>query len=120
MRERRERTIVSAGQSTVELLAAVPLVALVGLICLQGLIAGAISVQADNAAHAAAVAWAHRGESGTDAAAAARAALPGWARGRVRVRTTGNFIRVTLRPRTLIPGLGLEWHARSPLPVAEG
>ena len=58
--------------AVVEVVGLVPLVLLVGLICLQGLAIGATAVRADNAAHAAAVAFAERGAG--SAAAAARAA----------------------------------------------
>jgi hypothetical protein len=40
-----------------------------------------------------------------DPRAAARDALPGWGRDRVRVRVSGRSVRVRLPPPTLVPGL---------------
>ncbi len=69
---------------------------------LQALAAGAAAELADHAAQSAAVAIAQ----GRDGAAAARAAVPGWARGRIEVRTSTTRVRVTLTPPSLLPGLG--------------
>jgi Flp pilus assembly protein TadG len=94
--KRRQR-----GQSTVEAVALAPIVLLVGLVCLQALVVGAGAVQVDNAAHAAAVAWA---ESGADAARrAASSALPGWSRSDVATRISGGRVYVSVRPRAVVP-----------------
>lgn len=89
------------GQSVVELVAATPIVLICGLLCLQALAAGASHVYADNASHAGALA----ATMGEDPARAARAALPGWSRGRVRVTVRRGSVRVRLRPRALVPPL---------------
>ncbi|HEX8647463.1 MAG TPA: hypothetical protein VF715_11230 [Thermoleophilaceae bacterium] len=84
----------SAGQASVELLGALPAILLTGLIVLQLLALGYSKVLAGNAAEAAALAAA----GGGDARAAAREALPGWSRARMRVESGGGRIRVRLRP----------------------
>lgn len=88
------------GQASVELVALLPLVVAVALALLQALAAGRASELAGHAAHAGAVAIAQGG----DGAAAARAALPGWARSRVRIEVRGTRVRVRLTPRTILPG----------------
>jgi hypothetical protein len=97
------------GQSTVEVLAFLPIVLLCGVLGLQGLIAGANFVVADNAAHAGALA----GELGDDPRAAARSAAPGWATSRIDVRVRGRRVGVRLRPRALFPPLARLLVARS-------
>jgi len=62
------------GQSSIEVLGAIPLMLVVVLACAQLLTAGAARVAASSAANAAAMALLQGG----DAAAAARAAAPGW------------------------------------------
>jgi hypothetical protein len=91
----------SRGQSLVELVAIAPVVILCGLIGLQALVAGATFVYADNAAHAGALA----GQLDTDPVAAASAAAPGWASGRVFVEKRGRVINVKLTPRAIVPPL---------------
>jgi hypothetical protein len=90
-----------AGQSTVELVAALPALLLVGLLALQLLAAGYALTLADGAAEAGALALA----SGRPAAAAVRAALPGWARDDVDVSVSGGRITVRLRPPSLLPAV---------------
>jgi Flp pilus assembly pilin Flp len=90
------------GQATVELAVLAPLLVLVVLAAAQLLAAGAASVLADNAAEAAAVALLQD----ADPVAAARAALPGWSRGRVRVKVEGRHVRVRLRPPSPVARLG--------------
>ena len=90
------------GQATVELAVLAPLLAAVVLAAAQLLAAGAASVLADHAAEAGAVALLQD----ADPAAAARAALPGWSRGRVRVTVEGRRVRVRLRPPAPVAGLG--------------
>ena len=82
------------GQASVELLAGLPALGLATLIAVQLLLAGYSLTIADGAAEAGAIA----GAAGQDAGAAAREALPGWARGRARVSAAGGRVRVELRP----------------------
>jgi hypothetical protein len=79
-----------------------PLVVAVALAVLQALAAGQARELAEHAAQSAAVAIAQ----GRDGTAAARAALPGWARTRVEVAVRGRRVRVRVTPRSLLPGLG--------------
>jgi hypothetical protein len=90
------------GQAAVELVALLPLLAAVALGALQALAAGAAFELAGHAAHSGAVALAE----GRDGAAAARAAVPGWSRGRIAVTVRGSRVRVRLTPPALVPGLG--------------
>ena len=78
-----------------------PIVLVCGLLGLQALAAGATHVYADNAAHAGALAV----ELGSDPEDAARAALPGWAKGRVALETDAKRVRVELLPRAIVPQL---------------
>lgn len=87
-----------AGQSTVELVAALPMLLLAGLLALQLLVAGYALTLADGAAEAGALALA----SGRPVANAARAALPGWAKDDVDVSTSGGRVIVRLRPPSLL------------------
>ena len=90
-----------AGQATVELVAVLPLLAAVALAAGQVLAAGAASSFAGHAAEAGAVAILEGGAAGD----AARAAVPGWSRGRMEVAVEGKTVRVALRPPTLFPPL---------------
>ncbi len=90
----------SAGQASVELLAGLPALLLAGLIGFQLLAAGWALTLADNAAEAGALARV----AGADPQAAARDALPGWARDRVSVVTDGGRVEVRLRPPSPLPG----------------
>ena len=82
------------GQASVELLGALPAVLVTGFVVFQLLAVGYAKVLAGNAAGAAALAAA----GGGDARGAARAALPGWSRARMRVESRGGRIVVRLRP----------------------
>jgi hypothetical protein len=82
------------GQASVELVAVLPALLLAGLVTLQLLAAGYALTLADGAAEAGAVALV----AGNDAPAAVREALPGWARGRMRVEVRGGRVEVRLRP----------------------
>jgi len=82
------------GQSLVEMLGAVPAVLVLGLVLMEALAVGYSSLLAGTAAEAGALALA----GGRDARAGARDALPGWSRGRARVRVRNGRVRVTLRP----------------------
>lgn len=91
-----------AGQATVEFAVLAPMLVVVVLTAAQLLAAGAAGALADHAAEAAAVALLQ----GADPAAAARAAVPGWSRGRMNVRVEGRRVRVRLRPAAPISALG--------------
>jgi len=90
-----------SGQSTVELVAALPALLLTGLLALQLLAAGYTLTLADGAAEAGALALA----SGQPAVAAARGALPGWAEDDVEVSVQGGRVVVRLRPPSPLPAL---------------
>jgi hypothetical protein len=89
------------GQASVELLAGLPALLLAGLIGFQLLAAGYALTLADGAAEAGALARV----AGADPEEAAREALPGWARDRVRVAADGGRVEVLLRPPSPLPGL---------------
>jgi hypothetical protein len=97
----RARVRGERGQASVELVALTPLVVAIVLAAAQVLAAGAARELAGHAAGAGAVALLQ----GADAEAAAREAVPGWSRGRLRVRVDGRRVRVRLRPRAFVPGL---------------
>jgi hypothetical protein len=82
------------GQATVEVLAMVPVLGLAGGAIFEALAAGAARELAGHAAEAGAVAV----TEGDDPRAAARAAVPGWGRGRVHVVVRGEHVRVRIRP----------------------
>jgi hypothetical protein len=105
VRERR-------GQASVELLGAVPVVLLVGLVLLQLLAVGYSAVLAGNAAEAGALAIAGGAAQPLDAA---RAAVPGWSRARMRVTVHAGSVEVSMRPPAVLEALGrrLEVHARA-------
>lgn len=86
-----------SGQASVELVALLPLVATIGFGGFQVLAAGAAEEVAGSAAEAGAVALLQDG----DASAAARRALPHWARSRSTVRVGGRRITVRVEPRGL-------------------
>jgi len=89
------------GQASVEFVAIVPLIVAVVLAVAQVLAAGAARELADHAAAAGAVALLQ----GADPEAATRDAVPGWSRGRLRVRVDQRRVRVRVRPRAFVPGL---------------
>lgn len=90
---RRLRT-ADHGQATVELLGAVPALLLLGLVAFQLLAVGYAAVLAGNAAEAGALAAA----GGADARDAARAAVPGWQRARMKVEVESERVNVRMRP----------------------
>lgn len=98
----RGRGAADAGQAAVELVGLLPLIVAVALGVLQALAAGVAVELAGHAAHSGAVAIAE----GRDGASAARAALPGWARSRLRVEVRGARVHVEVTPPSLLPGLG--------------
>jgi hypothetical protein len=89
------------GQSTVELVAALPALLLAGLLALQLLATGYALTLADGAAEAGALALA----SGQPAVSAARDALPGWAEDDVEVSVEGGRVTVRLRPPSPLPAI---------------
>jgi hypothetical protein len=89
------------GQASVELVAGIPALALATALALQMLLVGYSLTIADGAAEAGALA----GAAGKDGRAAAREALPGWARGRSSVQAAGGRVRVELRPPAPLPAL---------------
>jgi len=97
------------GQASVELLGALPVALLVGLVVLQLLAVGYSAVLAGNAAEAAALAVADGGE----ATAAARAAVPGWSRARMRISVSGGRIEVRMRPPSALAALARELEVRA-------
>jgi len=99
----------SRGQASVELLGVLPLVAMLVLVVGQLLAAGAAAELAAGAAEAGAVALVEQG----DPAAAARAAIPGWSRGRVTVAVEDTRVRVAVRPRAIVPPLASLLTARA-------
>lgn len=101
-RERRRGALArESGQASVELVAIAPMLVAAVLAVSQLLAAGAAQELADHAAEAGAVALLQR----TDAAAAAREAVPGWSRGRLDIRVHDRRVRVRLRPRAFLPAL---------------
>lgn len=96
-----DRAPGEAGQSTIELVAALPALLLAGLLALQLLAAGYALTLADGAAEAGALALA----SGRPAGDAARAALPGWARDGVEVSVGGGRVTVHLQPPSPFPAI---------------
>jgi hypothetical protein len=95
------RSVGEHGQSTIELLAAVPVLLLAGMLALQMLAAGYALTLADGAAEAGALALA----SGRPAEDVARRALPGWAADDIDVSVNGGRITVRLRPPSLLPAV---------------
>ena len=82
------------GQASVELLGAVPALLVLGLVAFQLLALGYAAVLAGNAAEAGALAAA----GGADARDAARAAVPGWQRARMKVEVDDERVSVRMRP----------------------
>jgi hypothetical protein len=74
---------------------------LAGLLCLQLLATGYSLSLADGAAEAGAIAMA----AGLPAEPAVRAALPGWADGRIELDVDGGQLTVRLRPPSAIPAV---------------
>lgn len=90
-----------AGQSTVELVAALPALLLAALLTLQLLATGYTLTLADGAAEAGALALA----SGGGAREAVRGALPDWAEDDVDVSIEGGRVTVRLLPPSALPTL---------------
>jgi hypothetical protein len=90
------------GQSSVELVAFLPIVLLVGLGVLAVLAGRAATGEAGASAQAGAMALIQ----GADAEQAARAALPGRVRRRARIRVQGRRVTVTVRAAFQLPFAG--------------
>jgi hypothetical protein len=90
-----------AGQSTVEVVAVLPLAALLVVAVLQVVLAGVAHLTADRAAAAAAVALVQ----GQDPLRAARAAVPGWSRTHLRLEIRGPVVSARVDPPRIFPGL---------------
>jgi hypothetical protein len=99
-RTRLGRARGQAGQTSLELLAVLPLAAAVVMVAFQLLAAGASRELAGNAAGAGAAALLQ----GLDPRQAARDALPGWSRSRMQIEVRGRRVRVRLRPVAVVPG----------------
>jgi hypothetical protein len=89
------------GQASVELLAGIPALLVAALVALQLLAVGYSTSLADGAVEAGAMALA----AGREAQPAVRAALPGWARGRVRTAVDDGRLTVSLRPPSPLESL---------------
>jgi hypothetical protein len=101
-------TSLDAGQASIELVVLAPLLVAIVLAAAQLLAAGAAGELAGHAAEAAAIAMLQ----GRDPAAAARDAVPGWSRGRMRVRVAGRHVDVRMLPPSPVPGLAGMLEAR--------
>jgi hypothetical protein len=95
------RARAESGQSSVELVAMLPLALIVGLAILSLLAARSTAGQAAAAAHAGAMALIQD----ADADDAARAALPAPARARADITVRGRRVEVTVRPPAHLPFL---------------
>ena len=89
------------GQASVELLGALPAILVSGLAVFQLLALGYSKVLAGNAAEAGALAAA----GGTSPVGAAREAVPGWSRVRMRVEHGSGRVRVRMRPPSVFQQL---------------
>lgn len=94
-----ERVSGQRGQSSVEMLGALPALLLIAVVVMQLLAVGYTAVLAGNAAEAGALAMA----AGRGAEQAARAGAPGWARGRMSVRRASGAVHVQMQPPKLLP-----------------
>ena len=111
----RPRAVDAGGQASVELLGALPALLLLGLVLLQLLAVGYSAVLAGAAAEAGALARV----AGGDAREAAREAVPGWSRVRMRVRVSGGVVTVALRPPSPIARLARELEVTSTAAVGQ-
>jgi hypothetical protein len=104
------------GQASVELLGALPVVLLVGAVLMQLLAVGYSASLAGAAAEAGALALA----GGSDARDAARAAVPGWSRARMTVRSGDGRVRVRMRPPSPLRSVGRALEVRADAAVEGG
>jgi hypothetical protein len=106
----------SAGQASVELLGALPVVLLVGVFCLQLLAVGYSATLAGSAAEAGALAAA----AGADPRVAVRESLPGWSRARASVEVGTERVDVRLRPPSPLRILAKRLEVEASASVREG
>jgi hypothetical protein len=106
---RPRRAAGTRGQSSVELLALLPFALAVALAAAQVLAAQAAGELARHAAEAGAVALLEH----ADGATAAREAVPGADRSRFTVAVRGRRVTVTIRPKTIVPGVAALLRARA-------
>jgi len=111
----RLRVSAERGQASVEVLGAVPALLMLGLVLFQLLAIGYASALAGNAAEAGALAVA----SGVDATDAARRAVPGWSRARMRVSEGGGRVRVRLRPPSPLRAVARKFEIEAEAVVAK-
>jgi Flp pilus assembly protein TadG len=90
------------GQAAVELVAGLPALLLVAIVVMQLLAVGYTAVLAGDAAEAGALALARGGAPD----AAARTAIPGWARSGMRVQRAVGAVHVQMRPPRFVPWVG--------------
>jgi hypothetical protein len=102
------------GQSSVELVAGLPALLLLAVVVMQLLAVGYTAVLAGDAAEAGALAMARGGLP----EAAARSAIPGWARGGMQVRRAVGAVHVQMRPPRLVPWAGGLLRVRATAAVA--
>ena len=102
------------GQAAVELVAGLPALLLIAAVVMQLLAVGYAAVLAGDAAEAGALAIAR----GSAPAPAARAAVPGWARGGMRVQRGVGAVHVQVRPPRLLPWVGGRLWIRASAAVA--
>ncbi len=103
-------------QSSVEVLSLLPVLVTAALAAAQFLAAQSARELAHHAAEAGAVAVLE----GDDAPQAARQAVPGAARERLRVSVRGRRVAVTLSPVTIVPGLATLLQARAVATAGDG
>lgn len=102
------------GQASVELLGGLPALLILGLVIFQLLAVGYAAVLAGNAAEAGALAIA----GGADAREAARGAVPGWSRARMRVTADDDSVDIEMRPPSPIEALSRRFTVRAVAAVA--
>lgn len=106
----------SGGQAAVELIATLPALLLVALLLFQLGATGYTYTLTDGAAEAGALALAADRSPG----AAVRAALPGWARQRVEIKTAPTRVEVTVRPPSPLGFIAEHLRVRSSAAIAAG
>jgi hypothetical protein len=102
------------GQATLEVLGALPAMLLLGVVLMQLLAVGHAAVLAGAAAEAGALALAGGGQ----AEDAARRAVPGGGRARLRVAVRAGTVRVSLQPRSLVAAASRRFEVRASATVA--
>src|SRR3982751_3604911 len=111
---RMHRISADRGQAAVELVAGLPALMLLAAVVMQLLAVGYTAVLAGDAAEAGALAMARGGI----AEAAARSAIPGWARSGMQVRRSVGAVNVQMRPPRLVPWVSSVLRVRASAAVA--